>query len=290
MAERSTDEMVAMLSSADELDRVEAAYLIGQRADRRATLALVSAIARERTEGRALRAVGALALGKLRDGRGLPTLLELGRAKEPDALEALGMLGRLGKKDAVPVLLAALAVPKLRRVAGRALGRLGSPGITRGRVSAFEPARAFGFVRPREGKPLFFHARDWDSNESPRPGMGVTFYALRDIPKPCAVRLRTIERTSLVVDPSQGIDATGTVQWFDPIKAYGFITRDGTGESALARGRDIDDGRMPRALRSKERVRFLAVPTEAGLRALHVHAESRDLSIAEPATNDAATR
>ncbi|MCC7542250.1 MAG: cold shock domain-containing protein [Deltaproteobacteria bacterium] len=283
MDELSIESLRAMLWSDDERDRLEAAYLIGVRGDRRATLTLVERLRESEGEDEwHLRDLGARALGRLRDGRALPLLLDLARARHPGALEALGRLGRLAKKDGVPVLIASLAKPNLRSIVGRALARLGNPGVERGRVTAFDATRGFGFVRPAEGRPLFFHGRDWDANEPPTPGTAVTLYALRDIPKPCAVRLRTFGcARSVVVDPSKGVESTGIVQWFDASKGYGFVTDDRTGEGALARVRDIEDTREPRVLRARERVRFLAVPTEAGLRALRIRAAQAP--IASPA-------
>lgn len=285
MGEPSLESLRAMLWSEDERDRQEAAYLIGARGDRRATLTLVERLRSATSDDdHYLREVGARALGRLRDGRALPLLLELAAARQPAALEALGRLGRLAKKDGVPVLIASLAKPSLRSIAGRALARLGSPGAERGRVTAFDAARAFGFVRPKQGRPLFFHGRDWEANEPPAPGTVVTFYALRDIPKPCAVRLRVVAAArAVVVDPSMGTETTGVVQWFDGSKGYGFVTDDRSGEGALARARDIEDAREPRVLRAREPVRFLAVPTEAGLRALRIRA------VASPSKAPAAT-
>lgn len=277
MTARPLDELLRELGDADGEVRREAAYLIGERRDRRATLALVEAVrAASARRDVALVAVGALALGKLRDGRALELLVEL--ARTATVAEPIHALGRLGRAEAAPVVRAALETPRLRRAAILALGRLGEPGLVQGRVAWWNAERGFGAVTPRGADrkaKLFFHRRDWDADGAPARGLAVTFYEIPDARRPTAVRVRPAPEKAPPPEPEgPGVEAAGKVRWFDAQKGYGFIRIDGSKDDALAHARDIlVEGDAPRALRSKQRVTFVAVKAGDKIRATRIRVE-----------------
>jgi CspA family cold shock protein len=90
----------------------------------------------------------------------------------------------------------------------------------------------------------------------------------------------TMNNDVMVDDSMPGSDEskqTGTVDWFDPTKGYGFIRPDGNGEGEqndiFVHINNIAD-RMP--LQDNERVAFNTEETEKGLSATNVTREGDD--------------
>lgn len=262
--------LLADLTAPDVATRSEAAFLLGELRDRRATLGLVEALG----AARALFDVIAIAraLGKLGDSRAVPALV----AKAHDSnseywiVEALAELAR---EDALPVFRQALASRHARRVGVIGMARLGDPGLASGTVERFLPERGFGFLRgARERRAsIFFHVRDWDGDGSPSEGELVTFHHVRWVPKPFAVRVRPQPRKPAPVISDPGELRTGVVRWFDEVKGYGFVRLDEGGDDAFAHHRDIV-ARGFRKLAPGDRVRFVCRRAERGLRASSIEA------------------
>ena len=119
------------------------------------------------------------------------------------------------------------------------------------RVSMYNPARLYGFVKGETGTEVFFHLESFHSQEpgeGPPPIVGeeiqVTYCPNPDSTK--APRAHMVERVS---PPCQ---LQGFVESFNELKSWGFIRGD-DGESYHLHRSEIQDGRLPRAGR---RVRF----------------------------------
>lgn len=274
---------LAALASADPETRREGAWNLGRLGDRRATPALLGALALAEAEGnQGLGQVICRALGLLRDTRALPKLLEIAAGDSPivprNALEALG---RLRHPAAGPVLLRALGRPEDRVVAGVALGRLGNPGASFGTVRPLRDGARWGLVQAlvrgrKRGRPLFFHFGDWDSAGPVRAGLLVRYYPLEVRGKSRAVRVRPVERAAAPgqVEAASG-PVEGTVRWFDAARGFGFLESD-EGARVFVHYRDVQSRQRHRALAPGQRVDFRLARSERGTRALEVRVLAAD--------------
>lgn len=262
------DALLADLKAPDSATRAEAAYLLGEHRDRRATLALVDALgaSRDLFEGIAI----SCALGKLADRRAVPALVA--RARDPGLqFWVVEALAEIASPDALPAFRDALASRSAKVVGVIGLARLGNPGLASGTVDRFLPERGFGFLRgPRDRRAsIFFHVRDWDGDDAPGEGQFVTFHHVRWVPKPFAVRVRPKPRAEPPPLVDEGEPRTGVVRWFDETKGYGFVRIEADGADAFVHHREIV-ARGFRTLAAGDRVRFVCKRAERGARACSV--------------------
>lgn len=116
---------LAALHSSGRRERMEAARNLGARGDKRATLEMIEALARE--EDPEVREEMIRALGDLRDERATPVLVALLLHEDPEVERvAIVALGKIGDKRAVPHLIDRLArgVRWIRSVAAGALHQI----------------------------------------------------------------------------------------------------------------------------------------------------------------------
>ncbi len=260
------DELVARLGEPDSASRSEAAFLLGELGDRRATLALAAALERAKLLFEVIAI--ARALGKLGDPRAVPALV----AKSADSASQFWVLEALlplACNEALPAFRRALASRTAKAMGVIGLARLGDPDLASGTIDRFLPERGFGFLRAareRRGS-IFFHVRDWDDDGDPIEGQFVTFHHVRSGPKPFAVRVRPLDRKAApVLADEPGEQHTGVVRWFDEKRGYGFVRIDGSGDDAFAHHREIRS-RGFRTLAPGDRVAFVAHRSERGVRA-----------------------
>lgn len=275
------DALLADLTASDAATRGEAAFLLGELGDRRATLALVEALGAAQGLFEVISI--ARALGKLGDKRAVPALVARSHDSNSEfwVVEALA---ELACDEALPAFRHALASRHSKRVGVIGMARLGDPGLASGTVARFVPERGFGFLRgARERRAsIFFHVRDWDGDDAPGEGQFVTFHHVRWVPKPFAVRVRPKPRAEPppIVDPGEA--RTGVVRWFDEVKGFGFVRVEGDGVDAFVHHREIV-ARGFRKLAAGDRVRFVCRRGERGARACSVELLSRPAATAPSA-------
>ncbi|GIG25051.1 cold-shock protein [Cellulomonas denverensis] len=139
--------------------------------------------------------------------------------------------------------------------------------MQQGTVRWFDTERGFGFIAPAdETDDLFVHASEivgQDGTTVLREGQAVEFEVGEGDRGPQARRVRVTG--DVAADATLGV--LGTVNWYEPAKGYGFLTRDdGQGEifvhsSAIVGGGVLTDGQP---------VAFLVVEGEKGPQADHV--------------------
>ncbi|MBK7973846.1 MAG: cold shock domain-containing protein [Deltaproteobacteria bacterium] len=260
--------LLADLKAPDAATRGEAAFLLGEVGDRRATVALVEALG----AAQALFEVIAIAraLRKLADKRAVPALVA--KARDPATqFWVVEALAELACSEALPAFRDALASRNAKVVGVIGLARLGDPGLASGTVARFMAERGFGFLRgARERRAsIFFHVRDWDGDGPPSDGQFVTFHHVDWVPKPFAARVRPHPRQEAPAIADPGEPRTGVVRWFDATKGYGFVRVDGGTDDAFAHHREIV-ARGFRNLAPGDRVRFVCRRSERGLRACSI--------------------
>ncbi|MBI4952293.1 MAG: cold shock domain-containing protein [Myxococcales bacterium] len=273
-------ELCLRLEGTDRFDRREAIYLLGELGDRRATLPLLAALERARAAADTVDLEFLCrALSQLRDGRARAALCDVARtATLGAAYWSVDALGRIGGEEAVATLRVLVANQAVRRVAVRALRRIGRPAPSRGRIASFHPERGFGFVRDTEGDSRFFHVRDFDAEGVPRRGEHVTFFPFARQGRGSAAGVRPAPRIRAVSADARvhGTPATGTVRWYDAALGHGFVRDVELGADVLVRAQDLvrASPRAPRpVLFSRARVRYVRVATPRGHRAACVTVE-----------------
>ncbi|MEV7974045.1 cold shock domain-containing protein [Cellulomonas sp. NPDC089187] len=139
--------------------------------------------------------------------------------------------------------------------------------MPQGTVRWFDTERGFGFIAPADSTDdVFVHASEVIGQDGPvvlREGQAVEFEIGEGDRGPQARRVRVTG--DVAADATLGV--LGTVNWYEPAKGYGFLTRDdGQGEifahsSAIVGGGVLTEGQP---------VAFLVIDGEKGPQADHV--------------------
>ncbi|SDH51254.1 HEAT repeat [Roseospirillum parvum] len=146
-APQAVEPLLTLLAdpAADGLDRMAAAYALGEIGDGRAVAPLIAALDRDMSERTGLAMAAIPALGQLGDSRAVP-LLRRALAKSDDhwlgRAEAARALGWIGDPSAVPDLLAATTRTDTRDAAIAALAAIGDPRGTPGLIDALAAGEA----------------------------------------------------------------------------------------------------------------------------------------------------